>query len=176
MLFMFETAGDVLRRARLLSGLAQRELADRSGVSQPVISVYEKGRREPGLKMLNKLVDATGYELVIELVPRGSRTQMVPVEQSLLRRVRQQREAILAIAARRGAHNVRLFGSVARGDESETSDVDLLVDLADGVSLLELIGLERELSELLGCEVDVVPERNVKAGIAERVMLEATPV
>ena len=71
---------------------------------------------------------------------------------------------------------MRLFGSVARGDESETSDVDLLVDLADGVSLLELIGLERELSELLGCEVDVVPERNVKAGIAERVMLEATPI
>lgn len=176
MLFMFETAGDVLRRARSMAGLAQRELADRSGVSQPVISMYEKGRREPGLKMLNKLVDATGYELVIELVPRGSRTQMVPVEQSLLRRVQQQRTAILAIAARRGAHNVRLFGSVARGDESETSDVDLLVDLADGVSLLELIGLERELSELLGCEVDVVPERNVKAGIAERVMLEATPI
>jgi predicted nucleotidyltransferase len=128
-------AANVLRRARVLAGLSQRELADRAGVSQPVISAYERGRR-----------------------------------------VRLHRETIVAIAARRGVRNVRLFGSVARGDDSETSDVDLLVDLDDGVSLLDLIGLERELTELLGCGVDVVPARNVKPGMARRVFAEATPL
>jgi predicted nucleotidyltransferase len=126
--------------------------------------------------MLTKLVNATGCEMVIELVFRGSHSESVPVERPLRQRVRDQREAILTIAARRGARNVRLFGSVARGDESSMSDVDFLVELDDGVSLIELIGLERELSELLGCAVDLVPERNVKAGISDRVLIEATPL
>ena len=82
---------------------------------------------------------------------------------------------IVAIAARRGVHNVRLFGSVGRGDEGGTSDVDLLVDLDAGVSLIDLIGLERELTQLLGCAVDVVPARNVKPDVAQRVLAEATP-
>lgn len=173
---MVLTSAEVLRRARSLAGLAQRERADRAGVSQPVISAYERGRREPGLSMLTKLVNATGCEMVIELVFRGSHSESVPVERPLRQRVRDQREAILTIAARRGARNVRLFGSVARGDESSMSDVDFLVELDDGVSLIELIGLERELSELLGCAVDLVPERNVKAGISDRVLIEATPL
>ena len=66
-----------------------------------------------------------------------------------------QRAAILEVARRRGARNLRVFGSVARGEAGETSDVDLLVDMEPGRTLLDLTALERELSELLGCRVEV---------------------
>jgi uncharacterized protein len=72
--------------------------------------------------------------------------------------------------------NVRVFGSVARGEDTEDSDIDLLVDLADDVSLVELIGLERELSELLGRPVDVVPARGLTPAVARRVLAEAVPL
>ena len=66
-----------------------------------------------------------------------------------------RRAAILEVARRRGARNLRVFGSVARGEAGETSDVDLLVDMEPGRTLLDLTALERELSELLGCRVEV---------------------
>lgn len=141
-----------------------------------MISAYERGRREPGLSMLVKLVEASGCDLLVEVTPGCVQVEAARVETPLGRRVRLHRETIVATAARRGVRNVRLFGSVARGDDRETSDVDLLVDLDEGVSLLDLIGLERELTELLGCGVDVVPARNVKPGMARRVFAEATPL
>lgn len=75
------------------------------------------------------------------------------------------RRQIVEIAARRHASNVRLFGSVARGEATKDSDIDLLVDLEVGVGLVGLIGLERELGELLGRNVDVVPADQLKAGL-----------
>ncbi len=68
------------------------------------------------------------------------------------------------------------FGSVARGDDSASSDVDLLVDIDEGVGLLDLIGLERELTELLGVDVDVVPADALKPHIRGRVESEAVPL
>jgi hypothetical protein len=83
---------------------------------------------------------------------------------------------VIDAAARRGGSNVRVFGSVARGDETDQSDIDLLVDLDAGVGLVDLIGLGRELSELLGSKVDVVPGDALKPGIRERVLAEASPL
>jgi len=71
---------------------------------------------------------------------------------------------------------VRVFGSVARGDDTETSDIDLLVDLDPRVGLLDIVGLERELSELLGVDVDVVPAATLKPRIRDRVLREAVPL
>ncbi|HMS88906.1 MAG TPA: helix-turn-helix domain-containing protein [Acidimicrobiales bacterium] len=165
-------ASDVLRAARKRAGLSQAELARRAGVVQPVISAYETGRREPGLSMLTKLVRATGHDLVVEVVERPRVRAEVP-DSTMGRRLRRQRDEILALAARRGVHNVRVFGSVARGEDTEDSDVDLLVDLADDVGLVGLIGLERELSQLLDRTVDVVPARALKPGVATRALAEA---
>jgi uncharacterized protein len=165
-------AAAVLREARARSGLSQAELARRAGVAQPVISAYETGRREPSVSMLTKLVAASGHDLSIGLAPRAHSPRELP-DSPMGRHLRRRRRAILAAAERRGASNVRIFGSVARGEDGDRSDVDVLVDLADDVGLVGLIGLERELSEILRRDVDVVPARGLKPAIAERVLAEA---
>ena len=87
-----------------------------------------------------------------------------------------KRAEILRIAARHGAHNVRIFGSVARGDADAASDVDVLVDLEPGRSLLDLGGLLVDLEELLGCKVDVTTTNGLRPRIRERVLREAVPL
>ncbi len=87
--------------------------------------------------------------------------------------LRARREEILRIAAKHGAHNVRVFGSVARGEADETSDVDFLVEMEPGRSLLDLGGLLIDLEGLLGRPVDVVTERGLKPRIRPRVLSEA---
>ncbi|MGB3536262.1 MAG: nucleotidyltransferase family protein [Microcoleaceae cyanobacterium] len=84
-----------------------------------------------------------------------------------------QRQTILQIARTYGAYNLRIFGSVARGDNNLSSDLDLLVDLERGRSLFDLGGLTMDLQDLLGCEVDVVTENGLKKRIRSRVLQEA---
>lgn len=84
-----------------------------------------------------------------------------------------KRDAILVIASRHGARNVRIFGSVARGEAGPGSDLDVLVDLEPGRSLLDLGGFLMDLQDLLGCKVDVVTERGLRERIRERVLREA---
>ena len=87
-----------------------------------------------------------------------------------------KREEILRIAARHGARNVRVFGSVARGEADAASDLDVLVDMEPGRSLLDMGGLLMDLQDLLGCRVDVVSERGLRERIRERVLQEAIPL
>ena len=87
--------------------------------------------------------------------------------------IKTKREDILRTAAKYGAYNVRVFGSVARGEAGEKSDIDLLVDMEAGRSLLDLSGLLIDLEDLLGCNVDVVTERGLRDRIRERVLREA---
>ena len=87
--------------------------------------------------------------------------------------LKDKREAILQIAAKHGAQNVRVFGSVARGEADKQSDIDFLVDMEPGRSLLDLGGMLVDLQDLLGQNVDVVTERGLKPRIRERVLHEA---
>ncbi len=91
----------------------------------------------------------------------------------LLEVVQSKRDDILRLATRRGAHNVRLFGSVARGKARPDSDVDFLVDLEPGRSLLDLGGLLMDLQNLLGHRVDVVTEAGLRERFRHRVLREA---
>lgn len=91
-------------------------------------------------------------------------------------RLRAKREEILGLAAKYGAYNVRVFGSVARGEADSESDVDFLVEVEPGRSLLDLGGLLMELQELLDCQVDVVTEKGLRQRIRERVLNEAVPL
>ena len=88
----------------------------------------------------------------------------------------EKREEVLRICAKYGARNVRVFGSVARGEANDTSDIDLLVELEPGRSLLDLGGLQYELERVLGHRVDVVTERGLKERVRFRVLKEAVPL
>jgi predicted nucleotidyltransferase len=90
--------------------------------------------------------------------------------------LKDRREDILLIAAQHGAHNVRVFGSVARGEARPDSDVDLLVEMEAGRSLLDLGGLLMDLQTLLGREVDVVTDKGLRDRIRARVLREARPL
>jgi uncharacterized protein len=90
--------------------------------------------------------------------------------------LRRRRHQILDAASRHGAVNVRVFGSVARGEADDRSDVDFLVEMERGRSLLDLGGFLMDLEELLGKRVDVVTEKGLKSRIRERVLREAVPL
>ncbi len=87
--------------------------------------------------------------------------------------VKSRREEILRVAAQHGAHNIRVFGSVARGEAGEESDVDLLVDLEPGRNGLDQAGLILDLEELLGRKVDVVTEAGLYWLLRRRILREA---
>ena len=84
-----------------------------------------------------------------------------------------RREEILRIAAEHGGRNVRLFGSVVRGEEGAGSDVDFLVHLDEDRSLLDHVALIQDLGALLGCKVDVVEDDAVYPALRDRIMAEA---
>lgn len=172
---MDPSAGSLLRQARDSARLSQSDVARRAGVAQSVISAYESGHREPSVSTLTRLIESTGHRLVLELEPIKDAPRGLPGTR-LGRLLRQRRKAILYAAERRGAGNVRVFGSAARGDESADSDVDLLVDLEPGVGLLELGRLRSELEALLGRSVDVVPAAGLKPHVAARVERELIPL
>lgn len=86
------------------------------------------------------------------------------------------RAEIVAIATKRGARNVRVFGSIARGDQSTHSEIDFLVDFKPGRSLLDLTGLWLDLEAALDCKVDVVSSRGLKPRLSAEVMRDAVPL
>ena len=83
-----------------------------------------------------------------------------------------KRDEILRIAARHGARNVRVFGSVARGQDRPDSDIDLLVDMDDDRSLLDLVGLSQELEDLLCRKVDVLTDASIHPALRRRIAAE----
>ncbi|MBA4390131.1 MAG: nucleotidyltransferase [Syntrophus sp. (in: bacteria)] len=90
--------------------------------------------------------------------------------------LKEKRVEILATAKRHGARHVRIFGSIARGDFDEKSDMDFLVKMEPGRSLLDHASLLLDLENLLGCKVDVVSDKGIKARMRERVLSEAQPL
>jgi predicted nucleotidyltransferase/DNA-binding XRE family transcriptional regulator len=131
--------GAHLRDRRRAAGMSQRELARRSGIPQPNIAAYEIGRRVPTGATLERL-DAT-------------------LDAPTLARLRRARGEILRAAHRRNLDDVRVFGSVARGEAGAGSDVDLLVHPDPEASVFDLAGFMAEVEELVGTRVDVVSDR-----------------
>ena len=88
----------------------------------------------------------------------------------------QKRNDILRIAARYGARNLRVFGSVARGEDRAHSDVDLLVDMDPDRSLLDVVGLGQDLEELLNRRVDVLTGASLHPALRDRILAESRPL
>ena len=162
-------AASTLRQARLRSGLTQTALAARANISQSVVSAYESSARDPSFETLRKLVAATGFELHMSLAPLAPTTIRRQAVDQNAARLRRKLGAL-------GARNIRLFGSVARGDDGPDSDVDLLVDVAPRVGLFALGRMRAEAERILGAAVDVVPANSLKPDVAERALAEAIPL
>lgn len=90
--------------------------------------------------------------------------------------LQQRRNDILRIAAQHGARNLRVFGSVARGDDRAHSDVDLLVDMDPDRSLLDIVGLGQDLEELLDRRVDVLTGASLHPALRDRILAESRPL
>lgn len=167
-------SAQMLRQARLSAGLTQAQLARRAGTSQPAIAAYESGTRTPSVATMERLLAAAGMGL--EARPAGGRRATGRHSTRLRRLIADRREEILRVAARHHATNVRLFGSVARGDETEGSDIDLLVDMEPGRSLLDQVRLRRDLSEVLGVEIDVITTGGLLERDRRSILAEAVPL
>jgi len=133
--------------AAALAGASQRSIAERAKVSQPYVS---------------KL-----------LATRDARFQP---RSRLGRILATHRDDVLAAAERRGASDVRVFGSVARGDDGPGSDVDLLVDIAAGTGLFAIAVLESEMADLLGVPVDLHVGRLLKPAVLTRAARDVVPL
>jgi predicted nucleotidyltransferase/DNA-binding XRE family transcriptional regulator len=163
---MINSAAAAIREARARARMTQTQLAARAQIAQSVVSAYESARREPSFETLRKLVGAAGFDLEVVLSPSP--------ERSALRASVDRNRVRLARALRKqGAKNVRLFGSVARGDDGPESDIDLLVDVSSGVGLFALGRMRNEAERILGSNVDIVPANSLKSDVAERVLAEA---
>lgn len=137
------------------AGLSQRALADLSGVAQSNIAAYESGARRPSAKMVERLRRAAR--------PRPS----VVLDH--------HRADVLRIAGRYGASRVRVFGSVARGEDRPGSDIDFLVRFAPTASAFDQVELAEDLEGLLGVRVDVVSDRGLRTA-HEDIRSQARPL
>jgi predicted nucleotidyltransferase len=87
--------------------------------------------------------------------------------------LRLRRSDVIQLAAEHGAHNVRVFGSVVRGEATRDSDIDFIVDMEPGRSLLDLVALSDRLEELLGRRVDLLTTRSIHRYLRDRISKEA---
>lgn len=164
------SSAEVLRDARRQAGLTQASLAERAGVTQSVISAYESGHRQPALSTLAALVDATGFELDLQLrLPRRLDSLTGPIG----RRLREHRHELLSAALAHGVRDLCVFGSVARGQDRPDSDADLLADLPTDMGLLGLGQVRAEFEAILGVRVDLVSAGDLKPEVRERALQDA---
>lgn len=131
--------GDFVRARRGIFGMSQRDLAERAGVKQPLIAAIEAGHRRPSDSARAALDRALVSQPSVALVAR--------------------REEVRALFARAGLPEPRVFGSVARGDDQESSDLDLIVEFTERHDIVDLLTLEHDLEELLTVAVDIVDAR-----------------
>ena len=166
------TIGSLITKARTNSGLTQAELGARAGTSQAAIARYESDRVSPSVSTLERVLRAAGEELVISSA-RGYQMDLSSKKAQLVRR---HKVEINDLARAHGARNVRLFGSVARGEDTSKSDIDFLVNTPDENALSIAISLQAALETLLGCKVDVSPESILKPNVRKAALREAVTI
>jgi predicted nucleotidyltransferase/DNA-binding XRE family transcriptional regulator len=170
---MTADAGGLIAQVRREAGLTQAELARRAETSQAMVARYETGAASPTVRTLARLLRAAGHELKLSGPASSPNAPNSPVAAVL----RKHRAEIKAAAAAVGAANVRVFGSVARGDETPDSDIDLLVDFPAGErGLFPLLKLAAEIEDLVGRPVDVAAVEVMAAPVRERALAEAIPL
>lgn len=154
-------------------GWSQRRIAAAIGRSQPEVARLLKATERPAVEYAVAMPTATTAaapesEAAPEPEPESERATS-----TLTWLLRDKREEVVRIAAARGARNVRVFGSVARGEDDADSDIDLLVDYTEGTGLFEVSGLKVELEQALVRPVDVINARALMPRVARHALPEA---
>lgn len=171
---MSADAAALLAMVRREAGLTQAELARRAKTSQAMVARYEAGAASPTVRTLTRLLRAAGRELVLASPAKTDRPRLRGPVAALLR---QHRQEILAATDGIGASNLRIFGSVARGEESAESDLDLLVDFpVEERGLFPLLKLAGEIEAIVGRPVDVAAVEVMAPAVRERALSEAVPL
>lgn len=130
-----------VRNLRQRAGLTQAQLARRVGTSQSRLSTYETGAVTPSPETMRRIARVA-----------------IPLPSEVLDRYRR---AVVDLGARRGLHNIRVFGSIAQGTDRPGSDIDLVVTPSAATTLFDLAGFRLEVEELTGCETDVISDRGL---------------
>jgi predicted nucleotidyltransferase/DNA-binding XRE family transcriptional regulator len=163
--------GQLIKEARTDAGLSQVELALRARTSQPAIAKYESGLASPSLRTLDRILRAAGVRLELSTTPMRSNPRF---DGELFSALQIHRMEIQRIVKSHGGENVRVFGSVARGEESASSDIDLLIDLdVANKGSFALMSIEEELAKLLQRKIDVAPTHWLKPHIRRKALAEA---
>ncbi len=162
----------IIDEVRRMAGLTQAQLARRSGTSQAAIARYESGDSNPSTATLQRITRAAGFEVQLNLVA----VKASDLSSNRAAKLRKQRGKINSLLSEAGASNPRIFGSVARGEDNQSSDIDLLVDFDVNLGLLPIIELNQKLSELLGERVEVSPVQVLKHSVLESALSEAVPL
>lgn len=162
----------LITEARYKSGLTQSEIADRAGTSQSAVARYESGKSSPSASTMTRLLRAAGFELEVRL----KKAHASDLSSDRARKLRRMRGEINRLMKSAGATNVRIFGSVARGDDQRKSDVDFLVDFDTSNGLMPIVKLIGDLSMLLDEKVDVAPVSILRPSVLETALAEAVPL
>lgn len=137
---MAASFGNFVRIRRAILGLSQRDLADRTGIKQPLIAAIETGRRQPSDSARDALTTTLAIRPSLALAAR--------------------RDEVRELFAEAGLPEPRVFGSVARGEDDVTSDLDLIVEFTDGHDIIDLLTLQQSLDELLTVRVEIIDGRD----------------
>lgn len=167
----------VISQIRNEAGLSQAELGRLARTSQSAVARYESGATVPSLPTLERLFAACGRRLELNAATDvSSQSASASVRGRLgtgARALREKRKPLMAAARRHGLRDVRVFGSVARGDEGPASDIDVLVSLPRDRTLLDLISFQQEAQKILGSPVDVATLDMLKPRVRQQAEAEA---
>ncbi|MCC6212815.1 MAG: nucleotidyltransferase domain-containing protein [Burkholderiales bacterium] len=144
-----------LRETRMARGWSLRAAAAQLGVSVRFLHELERGKASVRLDKLVQVLEGLG--LALKLAPRQA---VDPRDE-----VRARKPLLKAIAAKHGVRSLALFGSAARGEAGAASDLDFLVEMEDGRSLVDLVGVKQDLEALFGRPVDAFTRASLKPGV-----------
>lgn len=163
----------MLINARKSSRLTQSQVAERAGTSQSAVVRYENGLQTPSVDTLKRLLRANGFELMLDM----KRAKKVAPKSETFKLIQINRGEIRRILHALGARNIRIVGSVARGEDDEDSDVDFLVDISreSGTTFKAILHAEK-IERLLRRDVDIIVSRLCKKEVLKSLLSDAIPL
>lgn len=167
-----QRSSTLIAKARKESGLTQSVFASRAGTSQPAIARYEAGLASPSIDTLVRILKAGGLELEL----RVKASSVANLSSKRAKKIRENRGEINRLMKNAGASHVRIFGSVVRGEDTKSSDIDFLVDFDISKGLRSIMKLKTELSALLKENIDVAPVSLLKKSVLENALKDAVPL